>query len=242
MRGDQVSVGTSGWQYRDWRGVLYPPTLPQRAWLEWYSQQFPVVEVDSTFYRLPDRSVFQDWAERTPGSFRFVVKASRYLTHVKRLHEPEEPVARLLDHAAGLGPKLAAILLQLPPTMKARADLLSQTLSAFGGVRVAVELRHETWWSEEIADVLRTHGAATVWADRRSTSVGPHWDTADWGYVRLHEGRAAPWPTYGPHALRSWARRLTTASASWSDAFVFFNNDPGGAAVRNAHSLRGLLQ
>lgn len=241
MRLDQVSVGTSGWQYRDWRGVLYPPALPQRAWLEWYSRHFPVVEVDSTFYRLPDRSVFETWAEQTPGQFRFAVKASRYLTHVKRLRDPQEPVANLLDRARCLGQKLAVILLQLPPTMKASPERLSDTLDAFGDVRVAVELRHQSWWSQEVADVLRAHTAATVWADRRSTLVGPLWDTADWGYVRLHEGRASPWPCYGPRALRSWARRLTEASASWHDAFVFFNNDPGGAAVRNARSLGGML-
>jgi uncharacterized protein YecE (DUF72 family) len=114
---------------------------------------------------------------------------------------------------------------------------LAETLSAFGNVPVAVEPRHETWWSDKVADIMRDHGATTVWADRRNTSVGPRWLTADWGYVRLHEGRSSPWPRYGHQALRSWAGRLVETAPKWDQCFVFFNNDPGGAAVQNARYL-----
>jgi uncharacterized protein YecE (DUF72 family) len=232
VRADLIRIGTSGWQYRDWRGVLYPAELRQKLWLEWYAQHFPVVEVDATFYRLPE-----SWQARTPDDFRFVIKASRYLTHIKRLQEPQEPVERLLDRAHGLGPKLAAVLLQLPPTLPAAPGLLAETLSAFGNVPVAVEPHNETWWSDTVADIMRDHRATTVWADRRNASVGPRWLTADWGYVRLHEGRSSPWPHYGHQMLRSWAGRLFEAAPEWNEGFVFFNNDPGGAAVRNARYL-----
>jgi len=241
MRVDQVCIGTSGWQYRDWRGVLYPPEVPQKSWLEWYAGHFPIVEVDATFYRLPERTVFENWGARTPEDFRFVIKASRYLTHIKRLREPDEPVHRLVDRARGLGPKLAAVLLQLPPTMRAAPHLLDQTLAAFGDVPVAVEPRHETWWSDQVSSILRAHRAATVWADRKNSLFGPPWLTSNWGYVRFHEGRATPWPRYGHHALRSWATRLSDAAPQWTNCLVFFNNDPGGAAVKDARYLKRQL-
>jgi uncharacterized protein YecE (DUF72 family) len=110
-----LTIGTSGWQYRDWRGPFYPPGLPQRLWLEEYVKHFDVVEVNNAFYRLPERATFQQWRERTPAGFRFAVKMSRYLTHIRRLKDPAEPVARFLDRAAGLGDKLGPVLLQLPP-------------------------------------------------------------------------------------------------------------------------------
>ncbi len=119
-----VIIGTSGWQYRDWRGAFYPQKLPQRLWLEHYVQHFATVESNNAFYRLPELETFQKWRDRTPADFRWAVKASRFLTHIKRLREPEEPVARLMGRAEGLGAKLDTILLQLPPTLKADADLL----------------------------------------------------------------------------------------------------------------------
>jgi uncharacterized protein YecE (DUF72 family) len=161
------------------------------------------------------------------------VKASRYLTHIKRLREPEEPVNRLMERAAGLGPKLDVILLQLPPTLRADADLLRECLSRFPDtVRVAVEPRHDSWWTDEVRDLLTERGAALCWADRLGRPLTPLWRTAEWGYVRFHEGAASPWPHYGDQALRTWVARIAEA---WpDDAYAYFNNDPGGAAVRNA--------
>jgi uncharacterized protein YecE (DUF72 family) len=241
VRASDIVVGTCGWQYRDWRGVVYPTGVPPHDWLAWYARRFPVVEVDSTFYRLPSANTVQRWHEQTPPGFQFVVKASRFLTHVRRLRDPEEPASRLLTRLGPLGPKLGAILLQLPPTMSVDVAALERTLTALPGVRVAVEPRHDSWWVDEVAEVLRRAGAATVWSDRRSQLLGPLWQTAPWGYVRLHEGRAAPWPRYGRHALRTWQRRLVDAAPSWSEAFVLFNNDPGAAAVADAISLRRML-
>jgi uncharacterized protein YecE (DUF72 family) len=171
------------------------------------------------------------------------VKASRYLTHVRRLREPAEPVARLLAAAAGLGPKLGPILLQLPPTLAAEPALLDACLKEFraarvpghhGPPRIAVEPRHASWWTGEVEQILAAHDAALCWADRLGRPVTPLWRTASWGFLRFHEGTADPWPRYGRPALRSWVDRIRPAWPDGADVFVYFNNDPGGAAVVNS--------
>lgn len=228
-------VGTSGWQYRDWRGRFYPDRLPQRRWLEHYAEHFATVELNNAFYRLPERTTFEGWRARTPADFVIAVKASRFLTHIKRLRDPAEPVTRLLDRAHGLGSRLGPILLQLPPSLQADVPLLDDCLHCFpAGIRVAVEPRHPSWWVEPVAETLAAHGATLCWADRRGRPVNPRWRTADWGYLRMHEGTAAPRPRYGERALRSWAQRLADCWSDSADVFVYFNNDPGGAAVRDA--------
>ena len=246
-----MKIGTSGWQYRDWRGRLYPAGVPQRRWLEHYAQHYLTVENNNSFYRLPSRETFESWRERTPGDFVMAVKASRYLTHVRRLRDPAGPVARLLGAAAGLGPKLGPVLLQLPPTLKADPDLLDACLKEFRaaaaaageqGPRVAVEPRHETWWTEEVRRVLAAHDATLCWADRRGRPITPLWRTATWGYLRFHEGTAQPWPSYGPQALRSWVARLSEAWPDQADVYVYFNNDQGGAAVINSAQFASLAR
>lgn len=237
-----VHVGTSGWQYADWRGGLYPAGVPQRLWLERYAEAFDTVEVNNAFYRLPDRSVFESWRDRTPAGFIVTVKASRYLTHIKRLREPAEPVTRLLGRARGLGDKLGPVLLQLPPSLQADTALLADCLACFpADVRVAVEPRHRSWWTDDVRRMLSTYDAAMCWADRRSRPITPLWRTADWCYLRLHEGRASPWPRYGRTALRSWARRIAAEWGPRDDSFVYFNNDQRGAAVLDAQAMRGTL-
>jgi uncharacterized protein YecE (DUF72 family) len=241
--GVTLRIGTSGWQYRDWRGVLYPDGLPQRRWLERYAECFDCVEVNNAFYRLPERSTFERWREQTPDGFLMAVKVSRYLTHIKRLDEPDEPVARLVDRAAGLGDRLGPYLLQLPPNLQAEPSRLDACLAAFPtDARVAVEPRHESWWTDEIRDILARHNAALCWADRRGRPVTPLWATADWGYLRLHEGTAQPLPSYGDQALSTWLDRIHEAWPRSADVFAFFNNDHGGAAIHNAHTLRHLAR
>ncbi len=268
-----VLVGTSGWQYRDWRGVLYPQGLPQRRWLEHYASQYGTVENNGTFYRLPARETFADWQARTPAGFVMAIKASRYLTHVRRLRDPAEPVARMLAAASGLGSRLGPVLLQLPPTLPADAGLLAACLAEIakfrpetpaapategpatdahgaegpatdahgaegqgsaGVIRVAVEPRHPSWWTGAVRQVLTAHNAALCWADRLGHPLTPLWRTADWGYLRFHEGAAHPWPRYGARALGSWVERIATAWPAGADVHVYFNNDPGGAAVADS--------
>jgi uncharacterized protein YecE (DUF72 family) len=230
-----VLVGTSGWQYRDWRGVLYPEGLAQRLWLEEYARHFASCESNAAFYRLPTPDTFAHWRERTPPGFVMAVKASRYLTHIKRLREPEEPVHRLLEHATSLGHHLGPLLLQLPPTLRADPDALDRCLGCFPpGVRVAVEPRHDSWWTDEVRAVLTARGAALCWADRGSRPVTPLWRTAPWGYLRFHEGLAQPWPRYGTQALAHWAERIAETWPDQAEVHAYFNNDPGGAAVLDA--------
>ena len=208
-----LMIGTSGWQYRDWRGDFYPAGVPVSRWLEYYAEHFPVVENDGTFYRLASRDTFANWQERTPARFVMAIKASRYLTHIRRLRDPAEPVARLLAAAGGLGDRLGPVLLQLPPTLQASPALLADCLREFatefarldttanGGGRVCVEFRHPSWLTDDVRSILTEHNAALCWSDRSAKPLGPLWRTADWGYVRFHRGRAAPVPCYGRAAL-----------------------------------------
>jgi uncharacterized protein YecE (DUF72 family) len=234
-----VHVGTSGWQYADWRGAFYDAKLPQRQWLTAYAQNFDTVEVNATFYRLPKIEAVQRWADTLPADFVMTVKASRYLSHVKRLRDPAEPVARLLDRIQPLRTRgqLGIVLLQLPPKFAVVPDLLAAALAEFpADVRVAVEPRDPSWFIEEIRAILIEHGAAAVWADRDGEPVTPLWDTCDWRYLRLHHGRHG-WQ-YDDSDLRTWAERL----GGDKDAYVYTNNDPGAAAIADARRLRELLE
>jgi len=236
-----VWIGTSGWQYRDWRGPLYPPELPLDRWLESYASRFATVESNYAFYRLPERRTFEVWAERTPDDFVMAVKVSRYLTHIKRLREPTEPVARFVGRVAGLGPKLGPVLLQLPPQLRCDRDRLAATLDRFPlSFRVAVEFRHESWFRDEIRQLLVDRGAALCLADRRGV-LGETWRTTNWTYLRFHDGRARPGPSYGRAALAAWAGRLADGWSANEDCYVYFNNDHGGAAPRDATRFAGLV-
>jgi uncharacterized protein YecE (DUF72 family) len=239
-------IGTSGWQYRDWRGSFYPDGVPTSRWLEHYATQFPTVENNGTFYRLAKADTFADWRSRTPDGFVMAIKASRYLTHIRRLRDPAEPVARLLAAAAGLGDRLGPVLVQLPPTMQADPALLDACLQEFATQsrtlklarpRVCVEFRHQSWETEPVKEILRRHNAALCWSDRLGRPQGPLWHTADWGYLRLHEGAATPWPRYGPQSLRTWVDRIRQTWPGTAEVFAYFNNDQNGAAPADAAAL-----
>ncbi|MDI1446287.1 DUF72 domain-containing protein [Polyangium sp. 6x1] len=230
-------IGTSGWQYAHWRGTFYPDALPSSRWLDHYAQRFQVVEVNNTFYRLPEASVFQSWSARTPADFVFAVKMSRFLTHLKRLRDPEAPVERFFERSFALGTKLGPVLVQLPPNMKRDAGRLDAALECFPKhVRVAVEFRDETWLCPEIESLLGRHRAALCVWDRRGSSA-PLWRTADFGYVRFHEGNASPAHCYGARAMAGWARRIAAVWPAPCDVFAFFNNDVNTCAVRDAGLL-----
>ena len=236
-----VWIGTSGWQYADWREPVYEG-LPQKRWLERYAEQFATVESNNAFYHLPERRIFEAWRERTPDDFMMAVKVSRYLTHIKRLAEPAEPVARFVSRVAGLGPKLGPVLLQLPPQLGRDRGRLVETLDRFPpGMRVAVEFRHDSWFTEDIRKVLADREVALCLADRRGV-LGPLWRTAPWTYLRFHQGRARPRPSYGDAALASWARRLADAWGPDEDCWVYFNNDHHAAAPRDAARFAGAVE
>jgi uncharacterized protein YecE (DUF72 family) len=232
-----IWIGTSGWQYQHWRGPFYPSKLAQRRWLEHYAGSFDTVEVNNAFYRLPEADTFAAWARRVPDGFVIAVKASRFLTHVRRLRAPAEPVARLMARARHLGDRLGPVLVQLPPNLRADLGALGETLEAFSsnGARVAVEFRHRSWFGDDCYRLLSAHDAALCWADRAGRPVTPLVRTAAWGYVRFHEGDGRPRPCYRGRALASWAARLKGFDGA--DVFCYFNNDTRACALRDARSF-----
>jgi uncharacterized protein YecE (DUF72 family) len=235
-----ILVGTSGFDYSDWRGPFYPRFIRSSERLAFYAQHFETVELNVTFYRMPAARAFRGWRDAVPDGFVFAVKASRYLTHIKRLQDPQSSVDYLMERASILGDRLGPILLQLPPTLEIDLERLDRTLEAFGEkTRVAVEPRHESWFVPGLCELLRAHDAAFVLADRRSLPITPLWRPASWTYLRMHEGRAAPRPCYGRTALRSWIGRLAELGAA--DGYVFFNNDGRACAVRDAATFRQSL-
>jgi uncharacterized protein YecE (DUF72 family) len=235
----EVIVGTSGWQYRDWKGRLYPKDLPQREWLTYFSERFPVVEINNTFYMLPKEETFTRWREVSAERFLFVVKANRYLTHIRRLRDCEEPLQRFWSHCLRLGPKLGPVLFQLPPNFGADLDRLRDFLRILpNGIRAAFEFRHRSWETDQVTEALDRAGCALVLADRPGARLS-RTVTGGWSYVRFHQGRRTG-PFYPRAKLRRWAERL--AGMESSQTYVFFNNDPQGAAVRDAVTLTELLE
>lgn len=232
---DGIAVGTCGWQYRSWRGTWYPQGLPQRLWLAHHAEHFPTVEVDSSFYRLPTREATAQWATQVPPRFRFVPKMSRFLTHVRRLRDPTEPVTRFIDRMEPLGDRWGATLLQLPPDLRRDDALLRGFLDTWPpGHPLVVEFRHSSWFDDEVFALLERAGAALALTDRRGRPLEPLVRTADWCYVRLHEGTANPPPCYGDRALRTWTRRIAELWGTTAKGFVVFNNDPNACAPADA--------
>ena len=202
--------------------------------MPYYADRFRTVEVNNTFYNLPERSVFVRWHDESPPDFVFALKMSRFLTHLKRLHDPAEPVKRFMDRATALGSKLGPVLLQLPPRFELDLGLLDGALQEFPpGIRVAVEFRDESWFIPATEELLRRHGAALCLAGSPRRRQ-PTWRTADWGFVRFHEGTGAHAPGYQRNVLMRWIERIATTWAPRDDVYVYFNNDSLGYAIRDA--------
>jgi uncharacterized protein YecE (DUF72 family) len=232
-----VHIGCSGWNYRDWKDLLYGGR-PAREWLELYAETFDTVELNNTFYRLPSPSAVEGWIERTPPHFLFAVKASRYLTHVKRLTEPDTAVARFweriepLERASKLGP----VLWQLPENFKRDDERLEGALGALPPGRHCFEFRHASWFDPAVYEMLREAGVALVIGDHPERPFQSHEMTADWTFLRLHYGRRGRRGNYSQRELEEWRRRI----AAWRadvEVFAYFNNDWQGFAVDNARWL-----
>ena len=233
-----IYLGTSGWNYKHWRQTFYPQGLPQSRWLEFYADRFQTVELNNSFYRLPLPEQFASWRDRSPDDFIFTVKMSRFLTHIKRLRDPEEPLERFLTAIAPLKEKLGPILVQLPPNLQADLDNLEEVLGRFPDqVRVTVEFRHDSWFTEECRALLEKFGAAWCLADRMSRPITPVWKSTDWAFLRFHEGRASPHPCYGRSAMQAWVDRLSDGWGTDAEIWVYFNNDPRACALRDARTF-----
>jgi uncharacterized protein YecE (DUF72 family) len=235
-----VRIGTSGFMYEHWRRRFYPPAA-RGSELEFYARTFDTVELNVTFYRMPSSATFRAWARRVPEDFTFAVKASRYLTHIKRLRDPRDSVHYFMERAGELGSHLGPVLLQLPPDLPLDLDRLVDVLDAFPPrIKLAVEPRHDSWFVDEVCDVLEEHKAALCLADRRRP-VSPLWQSANWGYLRFHSGAAKPRSCYGQQALRTWTDRLRDTWGPKPSGFVYFNNDFNGCALRDAGTFGRLL-
>jgi uncharacterized protein YecE (DUF72 family) len=237
-----IRIGCSGWVYDHWRGRIYPDGLPQRRWLEHYAGVFDTVEVNNTFYRLPQLKAVERWVEETPRRFTFAIKASRYLTHVKRLRELGPGAARLME---GLTPlvasgRLGPILWQLPQSFERDDERLAGALEALPSGRHCFEFRHPSWFAADVYALLRERGAALVIADHPERPFQERELTAGWTYVRFHYGRGGRSGGYAPRELDTWRRRI----AAWRarvEVYAYFNNDWQAFAPRDARRLAGGL-
>jgi uncharacterized protein YecE (DUF72 family) len=214
-------VGTSGYSYKRWKGSFYPKDLPDKKMLAYYGERFRTVEINNTFYRLPKASVLEAWAEAVPADFKFVLKASQRITHMKRLKDADELVSYLLETAGVLKERLGPLLFQLPPNMKKDVARLSAFLALLPSHRrAAFEFRHQSWFDEEVFAVLRDHQAALCIAEAEGELEIPFMATADWGYLRLRM------PEYSDAELKTWVKQIQ--KPAWRDAFVFFKHEDEG--------------
>jgi uncharacterized protein YecE (DUF72 family) len=232
-------VGCSGWNYRDWRERVYPQGLPARRWLAHYAGLFDTVEVNTTFYRLPARDAVANWVAETPPGFLFAVKASRYLTHIKRLTDLGRGVARFYERIEPLveADKLGPVLWQLPGNFKYDRERLAAALAQLPAGRHCFEFRHPSWFNEDVYGLLRGHGVALVIGDTPERPFQTHELTADWTFLRLHYGARGRAGNYSATELREWGGRI----AAWRrrvEVYAYFNNDWNAFAVRNAQKLK----
>ena len=237
-----VRIGCSGWNYRSWRESFYPAKLPANRWLEHYASVLDTVEVNTTFYRLPSRDAVARWVAQTPDGFVFALKASRYLTHIKRLTDMREGVRRYYERIEPLveSPKLGPIVWQLPPNFRRDDGRLTGALEALPPGRHCFEFRHQSWFADEVYALLRAHGAALVIGDRKGLEFQTHELTADWTLIRFHHGRRGRRGNYSATEIAEWARRIRR----WRrrvDVYAYFNNDWEEFAPRNALALHRAL-
>jgi uncharacterized protein YecE (DUF72 family) len=220
-------VGTSGYSYKEWKGNFYPEGLPAKEMLSYYSRRLPAVEINNTFYRLPQPGMVENWKEQVPESFRFSIKATQRITHIKRLKNCAEETKYLMETAALLGDRLGVVLFQLPPNSKKDTDRLREFLNCLPpDTRNAFEFRHESWLDDETFDLLRGKNSALVVSDTDEKPLASITATADWGYLRLRR------TAYSDDDLKSWMQRVR--SQKWKDAFVFFKHEDEGVGPKLA--------
>ena len=239
----EVRIGCSGWNYKSWRGTFYPRDLPTTKWLGFYASHLDTVEVNNSFYRLPEESTFAAWRQQVPDHFLVSVKASRFLTHMKRLRNPDEPLARFFSRAAALGPALGPVLYQLPGNFVAdlgRLDTFLRELPlAIGGrpVRHVMEFRHPSWYTADTFRRLDARGVALCLHDMAGSQITEPF-VGPFVYVRFHGTNGRYQGSYPAAQLTRWARRLDEQAEHGRPVFAYFNNDPNAVAVANAITLR----
>jgi len=232
----RLKVGTSGYNFPEWKGPFYPEKLPAAKMLAYYAERLATVEINYTFYRMPNAKTVAGWKETTPDGFTFVLKAPQRITHMARLKEVEAPLRYFCDTAQGLGDKLGPLLFQLPPNFKRDTERLDEVLRLIpAGMRSAWEFRHASWFDEATYTVLRARNAALCIADTEAGSTAQV-ATADFGYLRLRD------EGYSAEALTGWAARVRELGAGWRDAFVFFKHEEAGQGPALAAQFTALFQ
>ena len=222
-----LHVGTSGYSYKEWKGNFYPEDLPAKEMLSYYSRRLPAVEINNTFYRLPQASMIENWRDQVPPEFRFSIKATQRITHIKRLNNCADETKYLLETAALLGEKLGVVLFQLPPNSKKDAERLKNFLALLPDDKpAAFEFRHESWFDDEIMDALRAKNCALVVSDTDEKPLHEIVSTASWGYLRLRR------MNYEDDDLANWLGRVQ--NQKWNDAFVFFKHEDEGVGPKLA--------
>src|SRR5262245_2732348 len=217
----KLHVGTSGYSYKEWKGNFYPEDLPAKEMLAYYSRRLPAVEINNTFYRLPQASMIENWKEQVPARFRFSIKATQRITHIKRLKNCADETKYLLETAALLGERLGVILFQLPPNSKKDLERLKEFLTLLSSdIRTAFEFRHESWHDDETFNLLRENNCALVVSDTDEKPLSEIISTAKWGYLRLRK------TAYEASDLEAWRQRVQ--AQKWKDAFVFFKHEDEG--------------
>ena len=235
-------IGTSGWHYDHWKGPFYPSGLPEKDFLGYYAGRFGTAEINNSFYRLPERKTLLRWRSAVPDDFVFSVKASRYLTHMKKLKDPKEPLERLFDRVDALEDKLGPILFQLPPRWRSNPERLEGFLEALPeGRRYAFEFRDRSWFDEKNYELLRSHGSSFCVYDLDGT-ISPEEITADFAYVRLH-GPDGPYRgRYGAERLARWAGTFSAWLKEGLDVYCYFDNDEAGYAAQDALELARMME
>jgi len=230
-----IRIGTSGYNYPEWRGSFYPEKFPTKQMLPYYAERFSTVEINYTFYRMPNAKTVAGWDAETPAGFSFTLKAPQRITHIARLLEIDDALRYFLDTAAGLGPKLGPVLFQLPPNFKKDLGRLEGLLGKLpGGLRCAFEFRHESWFADDVYARLRAANAALCVADTEEATT-PLEVTADWGYFRLRD------QGYTADDLRQWSGTIRRLCEKWRDAFVYFKHEEAGTGPAFAKQLQAFL-
>ena len=238
-RQGDLRIGTSGFQYDHWRGIFYPRDIPKKRWFDYYARHFDTVEINNTFYRLPEVHTFEAWRDQAPAGFLYALKFSRYASHLKRLKDPQGPITQFVERAVHLGDYLGPILVQLPPRWKVNAKRLTAFLDeAPQQYRWAIEFRDSSWLCEEIFGILETYQATLCIHDMLPDH--PQQITSRWIYLRFHGDHYTG--NYSHQFLTSQAQRVREYLLEGLDVYAYFNNDVCGYALRNAHDLKRYVQ
>ena len=241
LHGQRIWIGCSGYVYKHWHGPFYPHDLPSTKWLQFYAQHFPTVELNNTYYMLPAERTFQGWAKNAPDGFLYAVKANRFITHMKKLKEPEEPLKRMFDRAVLLGEKLGPVLYQLPPRWRYNGERLEGFLRALPqGYRHAVEVREPSWLNPDFFSMLERFRVAFCIASLPLYQT-PIVATAPFVYIRFHGSDAMYLYKYTTGELRYWRDVIHRFAAEGREVFCYFNNDPNAWAVQDALELMRLV-